>query len=275
MRTGGVAVGNDVVDLADPETRLSGLHPRFDERVFCAAERAALEASPSRHLLHWVLWAAKESAYKARKRLEPALVFAPRDFEVELVPPPVARAEGTATGQVFHHGGVCDLEIRLDGASVHAVARSRDAAEAWVVSAVERTEGDPGVAARRLAATAIGSALGLDPDDVLVAGRPPVVRHGAQPLDAVLSLSHHGRFVAFACALTGRPSPDPCQPGPSGLEAVVPSWVAVLPSDLHVVANGHECRCDDEQDEDDPARRGRAAAKRSSGLEQRRPFGVV
>jgi phosphopantetheinyl transferase (holo-ACP synthase) len=196
-----VSVGNDVVDLVDPETLLSGLHPRFDERVFCAGERAALGASRSRHLLHWALWAAKESVYKARKRLEPSLVFSPKDFEVELAPRPVAGAQGTATGQVFHRGDVFDLEIRFDGSSVHAVARSRDAAGARILSLVERSMDEPGRAARRLAATAIGTALGLEPDELRIVGRPPVARHRGRVLDATVSLSHHGRFVAFACAL--------------------------------------------------------------------------
>jgi phosphopantetheinyl transferase (holo-ACP synthase) len=194
-----VSVGNDVVDLDDPDTRLDGLHSRWDERVFGAAERRALEASSSRHLLHWALWAAKESAYKARKRLEPETVFSPREFEVELSPLPAT--VGVAVGRVAHRGEVFELEVHLDGASVHAVAKSTDAAGARVLWKVESALGDPGVAARRLAATAIGSALGLDPADLRIVGRPPVAMHGGRRLEVGLSLSHHGRFVAFACAL--------------------------------------------------------------------------
>ena len=35
-------LGNDVIDLGDPETRPGALHPRFDARVFTQRERAAL-----------------------------------------------------------------------------------------------------------------------------------------------------------------------------------------------------------------------------------------
>jgi hypothetical protein len=194
-----VSVGNDVVDLADPETRLCGLHPRWVERVFGAAEREALDASRSRHRLHWALWAAKESAYKARKRLEPAAVFSPREFEVELSPLPAAA--GVAVGRVFHGGEVFELEVRLDGASVHAVATSEDEAGARVLWKVEETLGDPGVATRRLAAGAIGSALGLDPFGLRIVGRPPVATSRDRRIEVGVSLSHHGRFVAFACTL--------------------------------------------------------------------------
>ena len=167
--------------------------------MFCAAEREALEASPSRHLLHWALWAAKESAYKARKRLEPETVFSPKEFEVELSPLPAAG--GVAVGRVVHRGEVFELEVHLDGASVHAVATSKDEAGARVLWRVESALGDPGVAARRLAATAIGSTLGLDPAGLRIVGRPPVAMHGGRRLEVGLSLSHHGRFVAFACTL--------------------------------------------------------------------------
>ena len=196
-----MSVGNDVVDLADAETRLDGLHPRWGERVFTAAERAALHTSPSseRHRLHWALWAAKESAYKARKRFEPETVFSPKEFEVELSPLPAAA--GVALGRVFHGGQVFGLEVRLDGASVHAVATSRDEAGARVLWKVERALGDPGVAARRLAARAIGPALGLDPFGLRIAGRPPVATSRDRRIQVGVSLSHHGRFVAFACTL--------------------------------------------------------------------------
>ena len=198
-----MSVGNDIVDLAVAETRLSGLHPRWVERVFGAAERKALDASPSRHLLHWAFWAAKESAYKARKRLDPEAVFSPKEFEVELSPLPAAA--GVAVGRVFHRGDVFELEVHLDGASVHAVATSGNDVGARVLRKVESALGDPGVAARRLATTAIGSALGLDPADLRVVGRPPVATFRDRPIEVGVSLSHHGRFVAFACTLADAP----------------------------------------------------------------------
>ncbi len=203
-----MSVGNDVVDLEDPETHLDGLHPRWGERVFCHAEREALEASRSRHRLHWALWAAKESAFKARKRLDPLAVFSPRQLEVELSELP-ATGNAVATGRVVHRseafprGEAFSLEVHVDGSSVHAVATSEDEAGARVLWGVHETRGDPSRAARRLAALAIGSALRIDPAGVRVVGRPPVARLREGRTDFGLSLSHHGRFVAFACALPG------------------------------------------------------------------------
>jgi hypothetical protein len=211
-----VSVGNDVVDLALAETRLGGLHPRWVGRVFGAAERKALDTSPSRHLLHWALWAAKESAYKARKRLAPETVFSPKEFEVELSPLPAT--DGVAVGRVVHRGEVFSLEVQLDGASLHALATSEDEAGARVLWRVDEARGDPGPAARRLAATSIGTALGADPAGLRIIRRPPVVTFRDHRAALDVSLSHHGRFVAFACTLDGtviagaRPRSDASDP---------------------------------------------------------------
>ncbi len=194
-----MSVGNDVVDLDAPDTRLDSLHPRWDERVFGAAECEALEASPSRHLLHWALWAAKESAYKARKRLDPKTVFAPMEFEIELSALPATRA-GVAVGRAVHRGRVLGIEVHVDGACLHAVARS-ESEEARVLWGAEAAPGDPGLGARRLAADAIGRALRLDPLQVEIVRRPPVATFRDRRFEVGVSLSHHGRFVAFACAL--------------------------------------------------------------------------
>jgi phosphopantetheinyl transferase len=196
-----VSLGNDIVDLADPETREQGLHPRFDERVFRAEERTLLGGNDSRHVMRWALWAAKESAYKAEKRLDPELVFSPRRFAVELSALPGAGGRGVAEGRVVHGSHVLDLQVHVDGTCLHAVTTSAREAGARLLWSVERAVSDPSATVRRLAAAAIASALGLDAKGVQIAGRPPVVLHRGRSLLSDLSLSHHGRFVAFACAL--------------------------------------------------------------------------
>jgi phosphopantetheinyl transferase (holo-ACP synthase) len=197
-----VSIGNDIVDLADPETRHQGLHPRFDERVFRPQERALLGTSDSGHVMRWALWAAKESAYKALKRVDPEVVFSPKRFAVELSALPTAGGQGAAVGQVVHRGHVLDLQVHVDGSSLHAVATSTRAVGARLLSSVDRAASDPGATVRRLAAAAIASALALDPGDIRIDRRPPVALHQGRSLVTDLSLSHHGRFAAFACALT-------------------------------------------------------------------------
>jgi phosphopantetheinyl transferase (holo-ACP synthase) len=199
-------VGNDVVDLNDPETGFEALHPRWVDRVFTDAERRALDASPVRHRLHWALWAAKESGYKALRRLDPGAVFAPRAFEVELEVP---RDERTACrGAVRHRGRTFALEVRLEAEYVHAVATATGTT-GWLVAQVERAREEPGAEVRKAAAAALAEVLDLDAPGLRLTGCPPVVRHGAATLAVVVSLSHHGRFVAFAFQTGGPRTQDP------------------------------------------------------------------
>jgi hypothetical protein len=194
-----VSLGNDVVDLADPESGLDGLHPRFAERVFTRAERESLEAAADRHALHWALWAAKESAYKALRRVDPRAIFAPRAFEVDLPAPPTAG--GVLAGRVRHRGRSHALEVALRDGVLHVVAwDSAGPIATRIHAAVFGAGEDPGTSARRLASRGIGAALGAEPGEVRIAGRPPVATRAGLPLDVVVSLSHHGRFAAFAWA---------------------------------------------------------------------------
>lgn len=202
-------VGNDVVDLNDPENRPGALHARFDARVFSPAEREALNAfvpdSASRHELRWTLWAAKESAYKVAKKLDSAVRFLPRDFEVGRI------AEGRAV--VLHKTGPFDVWVDRTDEWVHAVASfsavSAPSIHRPVSGGVECQKppgGDPSRTVRELACEAVGAWMRLPPGQVQIAaaGRIPVALWRNQRLPVDLSLSHHGRFVAWAwgeCAI--------------------------------------------------------------------------
>ncbi len=70
-------IGNDIVDLADPETSCGACHPRFDHRVFAPAELELLATTRSHVRMRWILWSAKEAAYKAARQACATTVFSP------------------------------------------------------------------------------------------------------------------------------------------------------------------------------------------------------
>jgi phosphopantetheinyl transferase (holo-ACP synthase) len=181
-------LGNDVVDLADA----AGRHPRFAARVFTPAERARLDADPA---LGGVLWAAKESAYKAARQADRAVVFSPARFVVEL--DDAERARVTAGERRF----VIDLVRTAE--YVHAVARAAEDAPAAACTAVGTVPAgtSDSAAVRRLALDTLARALGLDGLAIGRDGRIPLLLRHGRPMAADLSLSHHGRFAAFACML--------------------------------------------------------------------------
>lgn len=180
-------IGNDVVDLADAETRESAIHARFDERAFAPAERRALVRAGDRTRLRWSLWAAKEAAYKAAKRADPALGFSPAAFLVEL--------GEDGTGTVVTSRGRLAVEVGVFGSCIHAVA-----AAAGPVRAAARQVGtdDPSRAVRRFALDHVARELAVDPAlaTIEMQGRLPWLHVGGRRMP--LSLSHHGAWIGYA-----------------------------------------------------------------------------
>jgi phosphopantetheinyl transferase (holo-ACP synthase) len=193
-------VGNDVVDLADPEVRCGPAHPRFDERVFAPGEREALRGSAAPERLRWMLWAAKEAAYKLARKRDPQVVFSPARF--------VVRLDASLHGEVTHRGESFPVSLRLEEEAIHAVASAGGPTQ--IATGLELTSSarDASEAVRELAIRALAERLEIRPEAIRIGrrGRIPIleVQGRAAPLD--LSLSHHGRFVGFACDLGGTPA---------------------------------------------------------------------
>ena len=197
-------VGNDIVDLNDPESTLEALHPRFTQRVFSEEERARIARSPDPRSTLWTLWAAKESAYKIALKQEPTAVFSPRAFAVGFDGP---RQGASGSGRVRSASpGVCFRTSRGES-WVHVVAWSGPTRLAWrgLVCGVHRCPAgcDPSRLARSHARTAVARALGIGRDEVRIEGdRPPRLGGAGVLWGADLSLSHHGAYTAFAVWLS-------------------------------------------------------------------------
>lgn len=196
-------VGNDVVDLGDPEVQPERRHPRFDARVFTSAERRCLTGSAEAERLRWALWAAKESAFKALLRLAPGTPFSPRAFAADL-----ASVPGGLQGRVTRGGCSFTVRVAIHGAALHAVALAAGVgAERLVVGLralgadeARRAGASASAAVRHLARGLFARRLHLEPARLAVerAGRLPRLLVEGMEAPVALSLSHHGRFVACA-----------------------------------------------------------------------------
>jgi phosphopantetheinyl transferase (holo-ACP synthase) len=188
-------VGNDVVDLRDRSVATGPRHPRFDARVFAPSEHRALRESTDANPLRWSFWAAKEAAYKVAKKLDEATVWSPVRFVVHI--------DRSGAGRVEHEGRDYPVRVATDGECAHAVAC--DAAEALSkvrarVAPLPAPDANPSAAVRELAREDLAQLLGQDADALEFArrGRIPVLRVAGEDAPLDLSLSHHGRFVAWA-----------------------------------------------------------------------------
>ena len=190
-------LGNDVIDLGDPEARPGALHPRFDARVFTPDERAALACAAHPERLRWRLWAMKEAAYKCLKKLEPATCFSPRHIRVRL--------EGERAESVHCAGRRLRVALWEEGDALHAIATDgadpeHDVLRALTALPAAAEPAHASAAVRTLARTAAAAHLRCAPGDLafIHEGRAPRLQRCGLPVDLDLSLAHHGRFLAAA-----------------------------------------------------------------------------
>lgn len=187
-------VGNDVVDLEDPAIAHTHLRDRFISRVCAPSERRSLAAAADKKLRLWSLFAAKEAAFKALSKSGP-LVFAHSRFVVT-----------ADLRSVSYESEVLWLRVDVDGPCVHAIAWTDD--EVPLAGVRQIREGmDPGLAARALLLEALGTE-GLSVERAPAPGSwngfgPPKLFREGREVNLDISLSHDGRFVAFAADSSG------------------------------------------------------------------------
>lgn len=232
----GAALGVDVVDLEQAHRR-GGPTERFLKRVYDERERTLISRRDDRPDLPWILWAAKEAAFKAvtLERGE-APVFAHAEFRVTLARIPDTRAtrgeelRGRVTwrGEELVLGGSLSAERAVAWALVDPSLVS-----IWRWSRIDveqRRHGEGGVrsvrdadlspreaapvhslssALVRLAVRRDAAAwLGVDEAGLEVIcppgprGRVPPELHlqGAPVTDIGITVSHHGRWLAWGVA---------------------------------------------------------------------------
>jgi len=184
------------VDLGDPAIADHHENDRFIARVCTEAERARVTAAEDPKRLLWTLFAAKEAAYKVAAKLGRAPGFAHRSFEV------AADLTSVRYGDLDLH-----LSVDVTDGWVHAIAST--GAEPVTAAAMTAPPGEhPSIAARRLLCEAVAEQIKCSPAELQVVRErvpgswdgfgPPLVHRAGEPVDVDVSLSHDGRFVAFA-----------------------------------------------------------------------------
>ena len=203
-------LGNDVVDLLDPDARPDSYSPRFDERVFSAEERRVIAHDANPIARRWAQWGAKEAAYKLAKQIDPGFVFSP----VKLVGR-YAQISLGARGRISRYGrldlprtvgnAIRRIEIRSEETPdrIHVVAAPAgsdwDAIDSHVC-ALESVDRGPSEAVRSMAIDRLSRNLGIARDRLSIGrrGRIPTVDLDGSRTSLCLSLSHHGRWIAYA-----------------------------------------------------------------------------
>ena len=189
-------IGNDVVDLSDPESFRDASHLRFDRRVFTPEEFEALSTDHTDVQRRWILWSAKEAAYKAARRECAGVTFSPARFVVNL--------NRSLFGSVRVGIRRWPVRVWIDGNCVHAVV-SENESFANTLSGSRRLMTadlrDPSQGVRRFAIASIAAGLGVSASDLRIekTNRIPHLIVAGEIAPVGLSLSHHGSYAGFAC----------------------------------------------------------------------------
>ncbi len=209
--------GNDIVDLRSLEAAGKGRDRRFVSRVLTTAEEELLAASGYSDCVLWLLWAAKEAAYKLVSRTQAGLPFIPKRFQATF--PDCGSVSLSRSifagpnGCVETPCGVVTVKAELTNDYVQVISAASGAilnqVMAGKINPFDQTDEIP-VAHEseltcRFALAALAKALGTKTRSLeirrLATPRgpgPPVVYHENKPAAVNLSLSHHGRYVSYA-----------------------------------------------------------------------------
>ncbi|MCF8111267.1 MAG: 4'-phosphopantetheinyl transferase superfamily protein [Desulfobacteraceae bacterium] len=205
-------VGNDIVDLLAGRTAGKSADPRFVERVLTELEKRGLKGAESGDTYLWALWAAKETAYKALAKVYPGIPSWPGKYEVI----PDGEISGESCGAVVQTPrDPVRVILFISRDYIHCIGGvPGNVSTDMIIHGVEEVASCTGVrararaesaAARGAAVRSIAACMALAEKDIDIRrhrsdGRlgPPMVYIGGKAAQIDLSLSHHGRFAAFA-----------------------------------------------------------------------------
>jgi len=175
-------VGNDIVDLNEV------LHPRFAERI---CEEGELSIMLHKKFSPWLYWAVKESAYKALKKQDFSIVFAPKKFLVRTDP-----------WECQYKGLRVDLQVTETCQYVHAIAVCPNGLSSKLRYKVARRDESISESedVRKLANDLLEE---LGYCNCTIINKPPQVFCEGRRLYGIdVSLSHDGRFIAAVISIT-------------------------------------------------------------------------
>ena len=202
-------IGNDIVDLADPQATGKGRDIRFINRVFTVDEQQKILSSDDPDIFLWSLWAGKETGYKAISKLYPAVSFSPGHYEIKL-----SDSSLPESGTVYTPCGPVPVRFFITCEYVHCIGATTDKGMDSIVWDVQKMCQPLSFSdyqsdfVRNMARKKISRYLKEDLETLEIVrpkGRrglgPPVIYTGGKRTAIDISMSHDGRFAA--CAISG------------------------------------------------------------------------
>lgn len=212
-------VGNDVVDLHGSGNIGKYKDWRFIERVFTLSEQKRIFDYSYPDGMLWALWAGKEAAFKVVKKLFPEMPFSPRMYEVGLYGYRyLGDKDGVSKGGRYFKGfaetpkGFIDIEIIMTSDFIHCIGVGETPGGKSIIGGIDcicqkqkLIVECESFLVREAARKKLASYLNCDPERIEIRRKqemsnlgPPFVYFNGEPAGIDISLSHDGRFIAYA-----------------------------------------------------------------------------
>ncbi len=206
-------VGNDIVDLKDFHARGKAGDFRFVERVLTLDEQMQLINSDNPNSLIWAFWSAKETAFKAISKSYPDVSSAPRRYAVSFD----SAKNNLTSGSVATPHGIVNVTITFNNDYVHCFGVGDnceisnkiefgicDIGDDLRKNPLEHAKTESRMV-REFTKNRIASCLMISPLEIDIirpetpnGKAPPEVYINRKKTHIDISLSHDGRFVAYA-----------------------------------------------------------------------------
>lgn len=192
-------LGNDIVDLQEARKTSNWQRPRYLEKIFTPKEQAWIQQANQADRWVWMLWSAKESAYKLSRQLGAERAYAPKRLEIR------DWTQEDATNyrlQVLTEQAELTVHTTLSHTFVHSVALIDENAN-WQAEILNLsgTHGEQRKQLREQVCKCVAEAdsrVGVEIYRIVKnESEIPQLWLGETKLDIVLSLSHHGRYGAY------------------------------------------------------------------------------
>lgn len=217
-----ISIGNDIVDLQTINVERTK-QAQFYNKILHASEIAFYNkvAILPFECFVWLMWSIKEAAYKFLKRNDPALVFSPKKIIARAIHLPAHFRLQPMAQQVTEGGiGMVTQAIKsvisfnntealatslVHSQLVHSVVYTSEKSNVYhgIKQIKPSEEGQQSALVRRFAIKKVEDLLNLPGLKIIndAADCPLLLNDKNEAVNALVSLSHHGGYVAYGAAI--------------------------------------------------------------------------
>jgi phosphopantetheinyl transferase (holo-ACP synthase) len=194
-----------VVDLKEPANAGKSVDSRFLKKILTDAEIDFVKNAENSDAALWSLWACKETAYKVIKKTSSETAFVPRRWQTVFCKTQSEFSEGEV---IIPEKGSVFIRLFSNSEYIHCVGADSLAALdklIWSVDVLPEKENNFSLFSRQCLAQNLAQFFSLNLQQIKIRRtrengelQPPCVYVDGKKTDIDISLSHDGRFVAYA-----------------------------------------------------------------------------